>query len=161
VTAGSSRFSQLISAEAGEIERRLQALEKRLNIAGARASINARETAENLGDAIASALSGWADRFRQGASTVGDQSAALGRDATKLGTVAVNRIADEPGRRPLLALAVALGVGVLIGMAARNSRDSGCQNERGCGAIRASGSRPAIFSLRFMAGSPRVLTRST
>ena len=69
--SGSSRFSQLISAEAGEIERRLQALEKRFNIAGARAPTNARDTAENLGDAIASALTGWADRFRQGASTGG------------------------------------------------------------------------------------------
>ena len=119
--SGSSRFSQLISAEAGEIERRLQALEKRFNIAGARAPTNARDTAENLGDAIASALTGWADRFRQGASTVGDQSAALGRDAARLGTQAMNRIADETGRRPLFALAVAIGVGILIGMAARNS----------------------------------------
>ena len=118
--SGSSRFSELISAEAGEIERRLQALEKRLNVAGARAS--ARNTAENLGDAVASALSGWSDRFRQGASTVSDQSAALGRDAAKLGTVAVNRIADETGRRPLFALAVAVGVGILIGMTVRNSR---------------------------------------
>jgi hypothetical protein len=67
--SGSSRFGQL--AEAGEIERRLQALEKRLNIAGARVPTKARDTAEDLGDAIASALTGWADRFRQGASTVG------------------------------------------------------------------------------------------
>jgi ElaB/YqjD/DUF883 family membrane-anchored ribosome-binding protein len=119
--SGSSRFSRLISAEAGEIERRLQALEKRLNIAGTRVSTNAGNTAQDLGDAIASALSSWADRFRQGASTVGDQSAALGRDAARLGTVAVNRIADETGRRPLFALAVAIGVGILIGMAARNS----------------------------------------
>ena len=93
---------------------------KRLNVAGARASINARDTAGNLGDAIASALSGWADRFRQGAGIVGDQSAALGKDTAKLGAVAVNRIADETGRRPLLAVAV--GVGILIGMAARSSR---------------------------------------
>jgi hypothetical protein len=120
--SGASRFSQLISAEAGEIERRLQALEKRLNVAGARASINARDTAGNLGDAIASALSGWADRFRQAAGTVGDQSAALGKDTAKLGAAAVNRIADETGRRPLFALAVAVGVGILIGMAARRSR---------------------------------------
>ena len=120
--SGSSRFSQLISAEAGEIERHLRALEKRLNIAGARASTGARDAAENLGDAIASALTGWADRFRQGANTVGDQSAALGKGAAKLGTVAVNRIADETGRRPLFALAVAVGVGILIGMALRNSR---------------------------------------
>ena len=118
--SGSSRFSQLISAETGEIERRLQALEKRLNISGAPASVNAQDTIENLGGAVASALSGWADRFRQGARTTGDQSAALGRDAAKLGT-AVNRIADETGRRPLFALVVALGVGILIGMAARNS----------------------------------------
>jgi ElaB/YqjD/DUF883 family membrane-anchored ribosome-binding protein len=119
---GSSRYIRAISAQAGEIEQRLLALEKRLENVGTRASTNARDTAENLGDAIASALSGWADRFRQGASTVGDQSAALGKDAAKLGTVALNRIADETGRRPLFALAVAVGVGILIGMAARNSR---------------------------------------
>ena len=119
---GSSRYTRAISAQAGEIEQRLQTLEKRLENVGTRASTNARDTAENLGDAIASALSGWADRFRQGASSVGDQSAALGKDAAKLGTVALNRIADETGRRPLSALAVAVGVGILIGMAARNSR---------------------------------------
>jgi ElaB/YqjD/DUF883 family membrane-anchored ribosome-binding protein len=119
---GSSRYTRAISAQAGEIEQRLQALEKRLENVGTRASTNAQDTAENLGDAIASALSGWADHFRQGASTVGDQSAALGKDATRLGTVALNRIADETGRRPLFALAVAVGVGILIGMAARNSR---------------------------------------
>src|SRR5262249_48365380 len=95
--SGLSTFSKSKSAEAGEIGRRLQALEKRLNIAGARASTNGRDAAENLGDTIASALSGWADRFREGASTVGDQSTALGREATKLGTVAINRIADETG----------------------------------------------------------------
>ena len=119
---GSSRYTRAISAQAGEIEQRLQALEKRLENVGTHASTNAQDTAENLGDAIASALSGWADRFRQGASTVGDQSAALRKDATKLGTVALNRIADETGRRPLFALAVAVGVGIFIGMAARNSR---------------------------------------
>jgi ElaB/YqjD/DUF883 family membrane-anchored ribosome-binding protein len=119
---GSSRYTRAISAQAGEIEQRLKALEKRLENVGTRASANGRDTAENLGDAIASALSGWADRFRQGASTVGDQSAALGKDAARLGTVALNRIADETGRRPLFALAVAVGVGILIGMAALNSR---------------------------------------
>jgi len=119
---GSSRYIRAISPQAGEIEQRLLALEKRLENVGTRASTNARDTAENLGDAVASALSGWADRFRQGASTVGNQSAALGKDSAKLGTVALNRIADETGRRPLFALAVAVGVGILIGMAARNSR---------------------------------------
>jgi hypothetical protein len=118
----SGQVNQAISAEAREIGRRLKALEERLNIAGTRTSTNARDTVEKLGDSIALALSGWADRFREGASAVGDRSAALGGDAARLGTVARNRIADETGRRPLFALAVALGVGILIGMAARNSR---------------------------------------
>ena len=117
----SSRHSQAISAEAGEIGRRLQALEKSLEKIGARASTNGRDTVENLGDAVASALSGWADRFRQGTSTVGDQSALLG-DAAKLGAVALNRITDQTGRRPLFALAIAVGVGILIGVAMRKSR---------------------------------------
>jgi hypothetical protein len=43
----------------------------------------------------ASALSGWVDRFRHGASTVGDQSAALGKDAARIGTTAIDRIEEE------------------------------------------------------------------
>ena len=119
--SGSSRFGQLTSAQTGEIERRLQALEKRLNEIGARASINSRDIIGDLSDVIASALSTWADRFRQGAGTVGDQSAALGKDAARLGTMALDRIGDESRRRPLVAVAVALSAGLLIGMAVRTS----------------------------------------
>jgi hypothetical protein len=119
VMSGSSRFSELTSAQAREIDRRLHALEKRLNEIGARASTNSQDIAGDLGDVIASALSSWADRFRQGASTVGDQSAALGKDAARLGTIALNRIEDESRHRPLVA--VALGVGILVGMAVRTS----------------------------------------
>ena len=118
--SGSSRFGQLTSAQTGEIERRLQALEKRLNLAGARAS-NGRDIVGDLGDVIASALSSWADRLRQGASTVGDQSAALGKDAARLGTIAIDRIGDESRQRPLVAVAVAFAAGLLIGMAVRTS----------------------------------------
>ena len=115
--SGSSRFGQLASAQAGEIEQRLRALEKRLNEIGARASTNSRDLVGDLGDVIASALSSWADRVRQGASTVGDQSAALSKNAARLGTMAVDRIGEESRQRPLVVVAVALGVGILIGMA--------------------------------------------
>jgi hypothetical protein len=71
--AGSSRYTQAISSEVGEIERRLRVLEKSLEKIGARTSSNARESADGLTEAIASALFGWADRFRQGASSLGDQ----------------------------------------------------------------------------------------
>ena len=120
--SGSSRFGQLASAQTGEIERRLQTLEKRLNEIGARASTNSRDIVGDLSEVIASALSTWADRFRQGAGTVGDQSAALGKDAARLGTMAMDRIGDETRQRPLVAVAVALGVGVLVGMALRASQ---------------------------------------
>jgi ElaB/YqjD/DUF883 family membrane-anchored ribosome-binding protein len=120
--AGSSRYSRAISAEISNVERRLRALESSLENIGARTSTNAQDTAESLGDAIALALSRWADRFRQSASSVGDQSAAFAKDATEFGSVALNRISEETGRRPLFELIVAVGVGVLIGMAARNSR---------------------------------------
>ena len=128
--SGSSRYTRAISAEVGEIERRLRLLEKDLEKIGARASASAKDTAEGLGDTIASALSGWGDRFRQSAVSLGDQSARvgkdlgkdLGKDAAKLGIRALSRVSEETGQRPLFALAVAVGVGVLIGVASR-SRD--------------------------------------
>jgi ElaB/YqjD/DUF883 family membrane-anchored ribosome-binding protein len=118
--AGSSRYTRPLSAEVGEIERRLRSLEKNLESIGARASSNAKETAEGLGDAVASALSGWSDRFRQSAGSLGDQSATIGKDAAKLGGVALRRFSDEVEQRPLLTVAVAVGVGILIGLVSRN-----------------------------------------
>ena len=120
--SGASRYTRAISAEVGEIERRLRAIERTLETISGRASTSAQETAGNLGETIGSALSDWASRFRQSVSVVGNQSTALGKDAAKYGSEALNRLSDETGNRPLFALAIALGVGILIGMAARNSR---------------------------------------
>jgi ElaB/YqjD/DUF883 family membrane-anchored ribosome-binding protein len=117
--AGSSRYTRAISSEVGEIERRLRALEKTLEKVGSRNFSNARDTADGLTDAVASALFGWADRFRQGTNTVSDQSSAFGKDAARYGSAALTRISSETEQRPLIGLAVALGVGILIGMAAR------------------------------------------
>ncbi len=128
--SGPSRYTRAISAEVGEIERRLRSLEKNLEKIGSRASTDVRDTAEGLGDAVASALFGWADRFRQSTNSLGDQSVAIGRDAAKLGAKygakfgksALTTVSDETERHPFFALAVAVGVGVLIGMVGR-SRD--------------------------------------
>ena len=118
--AGSSRYTRAISSEVGEIERRLRILERSIEKLGARASSNTRDTAEGLGEALASALSNWADRFRQSASSLSDQSAAIGKDAARYGTAALNQISNETEQRPLIAVAVALGVGILIGIAMRS-----------------------------------------
>ena len=113
----SSRYTRAISSEVVDIERRLQTLQNGLEKLRARSTANARDTADSLGDALSSALLGWSERFRQGASTLGDQSAALGKDAARYEAAALSQISKETEQRPLIAIAVALGVGILIGMA--------------------------------------------
>ena len=47
-------------------------------------------------------------------------STIFGKDAVRYGTAALSQISKETEQRPLIAIAVALGVGILIGMATRN-----------------------------------------
>jgi ElaB/YqjD/DUF883 family membrane-anchored ribosome-binding protein len=119
IMSGAQRYSRAISAEVGEIERRLRALERTLERAGGAASANVKATAESLGDTVASALFGWADRFRQSANVVGDQSTAIGKDAAKLGRNTLNEVSARTEQYPFIALGVAVAVGVLIGFASR------------------------------------------
>jgi ElaB/YqjD/DUF883 family membrane-anchored ribosome-binding protein len=100
-----SRYLPAISANLREIDGRLRALERHLQNVGSRTSANA----EGMGEAIASALSGMADRFRGGATSVSSEAAKLGHNALR-------RLADEAEDRPLAMIAVALGVGILIGL---------------------------------------------
>jgi len=93
--SGSSRYTRAVSAEVGKIERRLRALENDLEKIGARTTANAHHSAEGLGDAIASALGAWADRFRQGAAVITGQSAAIGKEAAGLGNTALSRVSEE------------------------------------------------------------------
>jgi ElaB/YqjD/DUF883 family membrane-anchored ribosome-binding protein len=45
-------------------------------------------------------------------------SRAFDKDAARYGTTALSQISKETEQRPLIAIAVALGVGILIGMVA-------------------------------------------
>jgi ElaB/YqjD/DUF883 family membrane-anchored ribosome-binding protein len=114
----SSGYPRAISSDVGSIERRLRILQNGIEKLGARGSSNTRDTVNGLGEAVASASSSWADRFRQGSDSLGVHSAAVGKDAARYGTAALSQIAKETEQRPLVAVAVALGIGVLIGMAA-------------------------------------------
>ena len=116
---GRSGYSRAIAANVGEVERRLRSVERRLERAGGRASASAAHTADHVGETIASALSSMADRFRGGASTVGDEAAKFGSEAAKLGNDALRRLSKEVEHRPLVTLAVAVGVGVLVGLISR------------------------------------------
>ena len=112
-----SAYSRAMSADLGEIERRLRSLEKQLERLGGRASATAVQTADRVSDAVVSALSDLSDRFRGSGRSIGDEAAKLGNEAAKLGNRAVRRLADEVEHRPLVTLAVAAGVGLLIGLA--------------------------------------------
>jgi ElaB/YqjD/DUF883 family membrane-anchored ribosome-binding protein len=111
-----SRYSRMISADLGEIERRLWALERHLERVGGRTSASAVQAVDRVGDSIASALTNIADRFRGG---VGDEAARIGNEAAKVGNDALRRLSREVEERPLITLAVAVGVGILVGLAAR------------------------------------------
>jgi ElaB/YqjD/DUF883 family membrane-anchored ribosome-binding protein len=113
-------YSRAISADIGEIERRLRALEKHLHHMGTRTSASAVQAADRLSDTVASALSSMADRFREFRESRGyDEAARLGNEAARLGNTALRRLSNEVEQRPLVMLAVAIGIGILVGMASR------------------------------------------
>jgi ElaB/YqjD/DUF883 family membrane-anchored ribosome-binding protein len=71
---------------------------------------------DHLGEAIASALSSIADRFRGDAGSMTDAT-KIGAAAAKVGNEALRRLSREVQHRPLVTLAVAVGVGILMGLA--------------------------------------------
>jgi hypothetical protein len=119
----STEFDPRISAIAGH----LRAIEKELGAlgksGGRRAAASASVVGNQIADAIVPVLSEIVDRFLQGESSALKDAASLGdhavRSGARLGKDALRRITTDTKRRPLVILAVALGVGVLIGIAAR------------------------------------------
>jgi ElaB/YqjD/DUF883 family membrane-anchored ribosome-binding protein len=113
----SSAFATNVSA----IEDRLRSLENELErigrTAGRRTSAGMSTAGDHVGDAIASAVTEIVDRFRSGRRLAGDEAARFGSEAAKVGNDALRRMASEIEHRPLVTLAVAVGVGLLIGMA--------------------------------------------
>ena len=78
---GQSGHSRAMSANVGEIERRLRSVEQRLERVGGRASSSTLQTADHVGETVAAALSSIADRFRGGANSMSDEAAKFGSEA--------------------------------------------------------------------------------
>jgi hypothetical protein len=111
-----------------DIERRLQAFERRLDQLGSvtvRQSRNAvaslSQGSERFADAAMAALGEIVDRFRGNARSVGDEAARVGQTAAEFGGYALRRVSSEVEHRPLVTLAIAIGIGVVIGAVARRS----------------------------------------
>jgi ElaB/YqjD/DUF883 family membrane-anchored ribosome-binding protein len=120
------------------IQKHLGAVEKELQkigrIAGRRTSDAAVTASDQIGDAISTILSEMVDRFRKGGQVAGDQAGRLSNQAldlgAKYGSDALQRVASRAEQRPLLAIGVALGIGILIGAAVLGSATSGSGGRR-------------------------------
>lgn len=118
----SSEFDPRVSA----IVDHLRAIEKELGaigkIAGRRASSQVSDAASQLADAISPILGDLTDRFRRGQQAVVDQTADLGSKAVsagaQAGSDALDRIGVQARQRPLVTVAIAVGIGILIGFSA-------------------------------------------
>ena len=107
----------------------LQAIERELagmrRQAGRRASANASAAGDLIADTVGPILNDIADRFwrsqRAAAEGAADLSGRAVRMGGRVGNDALERIAAQAKERPVLTLAVAIGVGVLIGAAGRRS----------------------------------------
>jgi hypothetical protein len=115
----SREFDPRISTIAGH----LRAIEKELGgirqSAGRRAAAGASAAGNQIADAIGPILHEILDRFGV------DEVARVGNEAAKIGARvggdALERIATQAKNRAFVTLAVAIGVGVLVGMAVRRS----------------------------------------
>ena len=112
-----SAFASNVTA----IQDRLRALENEIErlgrSAGKRTSAGMSATGSYLGDAIASAVTDVVERFGSGRRIAEDGATRFGNEAVKAGNDALRRLASEVEHRPLIVLAVAVGVGILIGAA--------------------------------------------
>jgi len=103
------------SIDIAAIERLMSELQTRLDrLSGtaARTSSGVADAAGRAEEAISVALSDLADKFGKRARETGDE-------AVKLGTTVARRIGAEMEYRPVATLAVAVGIGFLLGVIGR------------------------------------------
>lgn len=117
------------NVEIGELERMVRSLEERIlnltsaqtirsTVSGATDQVNQAVTraSGHMGDVAADMLTDVADRLRGGVTAV--------TGVAKVGTQAVQRVGSELERRPMMTVAIALGLGFLAGLAGRRSEQA-------------------------------------
>jgi len=112
-------------ARAADLERLLDDLERRLSrFSSMLPAVASAPKVDRVGDTIASALNEIADRFTSRARTVSRDAGRVGErmtaDAFAFGDEALRKVAREVAQRPLVTLAIAVGIGALAaGLLAR------------------------------------------
>jgi hypothetical protein len=123
------RWNDFIDPRVTTIVDHLRAIESELAAigrkSGRRTSANVSAAGNQIADAIGPILNEIVDRFGWGRRAAFDGAANLGDEARKFGTKvggdALGRITGQAKQRPLLTLAVAIGVGILIGAVGRRN----------------------------------------
>src|SRR5215210_872659 len=105
------------TAQAGRSanQRVLHRLEQRLD--GLSRTVHASRVApanmDRVSDTVAGVLNDMADKFRERANTASRDVAQLSDDALEFGNDALRKLTREVEHRPLMMLAIAVGVGAL------------------------------------------------
>jgi len=95
------------------MDRRLRSIEQGVQRFGDRATSKFGDGADHVSEVMA-ALAGVANRFR--GLSIGGEAAKFGEDALRLGNTALGRLSKEVERRPAVALGIAAGLGLLVGL---------------------------------------------
>ena len=110
------------SERIADLERAVHDLQQRFARLGRNASAATPRTAERVSDAVAAALSEVAARFGGRADSLAKDATRLSDEALEFGNDALRKLTREVEQRPLVVLAVAVGVGMLAaGLLARRA----------------------------------------
>jgi hypothetical protein len=120
------RSTDFLDPRLSAIVKHLRAIEKELAKISSTATRGASANAgSQIADAIAAILDDIVNRFRHGQRAAIDGAADLGGEAVKAGSQALGQISGQvsgqAARRPLLTLTLAVGLGILIGIAAKRT----------------------------------------
>jgi len=113
-------LQSLQSRRAADLDRMLRDIESRLSRLSRTAARTASGAADRVSDTIVSALNDVTDRLRGPARSTMSDAMEFGDEALRAGNDALRKLRREAEQRPLLMLAVAVGVGALaIGLLSR------------------------------------------
>lgn len=111
------------SDDIAAVEELMQDLEVRLRRLNTKAKSEATGASSEISEFVTDALTDIAARLRNGtknvAHSITDEATQVGTDAMEVGANAMKKVWDEIEHRPLTTLAVAAGIGYLLGLAGR------------------------------------------
>jgi ElaB/YqjD/DUF883 family membrane-anchored ribosome-binding protein len=113
----STRTKAAVSDEIARIETLIEDLEKRLRRLNDSVKTEASGASSDINDFVSEALAGIMARVRESAGEITDRVADK---AMKAGSSAYRKVGEEIDAYPLTALAIAAGIGFLLGSSRRS-----------------------------------------